>query len=146
MKKLTEKEALMVLVDLVQESDELPPQARLRIDGKVKWLLKQHEEISDAQWTLYHRKWKATTEHEPFYEEAIEVLQQTPAEFRRRACAWMWAAALAAGVSANVICEGNVSEEELKLIQRTRKLLEVTISQQYVAYGQLPHEALEQLR
>ena len=41
--KLTENEALMVLVDLVQESDELPAKARLEADGKVKWLLKQHE-------------------------------------------------------------------------------------------------------
>ena len=34
--KLTENEALMVLVDLVQESDELPAKARLGVDGKVK--------------------------------------------------------------------------------------------------------------
>ena len=74
--KLTENEALMVLVDLVQESDELPAKARLEVDGKVKWLLKQHEQISDPQWALYHRKWKATSRHDEFYESAITVLEQ----------------------------------------------------------------------
>jgi len=38
----------------------------LEVDGKVKWLLKQHEKISDPQWTLYHRKWKATSQHDEF--------------------------------------------------------------------------------
>ncbi len=43
--KLSEIETLIVLVDLVQESDNLPAKARLEVDGKVKWLLKQHEQI-----------------------------------------------------------------------------------------------------
>ena len=144
--KLSEIEALMVLVDLVQESDELPAKARLEVDGKVKWLLKQHEKISDPQWTLYHRKWKATSQHDEFYESAITVLKGTTAETRHRACAWMWAAAIAAGVASAAIDENNVSDKEMKLIQRTRKQLGVSITEQYVAFGKLPHTALEELK
>ena len=33
--KLSEIEALMALVDLVQESDELPAKTRLEVDGKL---------------------------------------------------------------------------------------------------------------
>ena len=144
--KLSEIEALMVLVDLVQESDELPAKARLEIDGKVKWLLKQHEKISDPQWTLYHRKWKATSQHDEFYESAITVLKDSIAETRHRACAWMWAAAIAAGVASATIDENNISAKEMKLIQRTRKQLGVSITEQYVAFGKLPHTALEELK
>ncbi len=144
--KLTENEALMVLVDLVQESDELPAKARLEVDGKVKWLLKQHEKISDPQWTLYHRKWKATSQHDEFYESAITVLKDSTAETRHRACAWMWAAAIAAGVASVTIDENNVSAKEMKLIQRTRTQLGVSITEQYVAFGKLPHTALEELK
>ena len=144
--KLSEIEALMVLVDLIQESDELPAKDRLEVDGKVKWLLKKHEKISDPQWTLYHRKWKETSQHDEFYESAIAVLENSTMEIRHRACAWMWAAAIAAGIASATIDENNVSTKEMKLIQQTRKQLGVSVTEQYLAFGKLPHAALEELK
>jgi len=74
------------------------------------------------------------------------VLEGSTAETRHRACAWMWAAAIAAGVASATIDENNVSAKEMKLIQRTRKQLGVSITEQYVAFGKLPHTALEELK
>ncbi len=144
MKINNEWEALMVLVDLVQESDTLPAKERLRVDSKVKWILKQHEQISDPQWTMYHRKWKACGNHEEYFAVAVDLLQSQPAEFRSRVCAWMWVAALAAGAQGG-LDERNVSEQELRLIQEARRQLGVSLPQQYLAFGELPHAPLEGL-
>ena len=57
----------------------------------------------------------------------------------------MWAAAIAAGVASVTIDENNVSAKEMKLIQQTRTQLGVSITEQYVAFGKLPHTALEEL-
>ncbi len=134
----------MVLVDLIQESDALPAKERLRVDSKVKWVLKQHEQITDSQWTIYHRKWKACGNHEEYFSTAIECLKPLPPEFRQRVCAWMWVAAVAAGGQMG-LDERNVSAKELRLIQDARKQLGVSLSQQYLAFGGLPHLQLEQI-
>jgi predicted hotdog family 3-hydroxylacyl-ACP dehydratase len=47
--KLSEIEALMVLVDRVKAFDALSAKASLKVDRTVKWLLKQHKKISDHQ-------------------------------------------------------------------------------------------------
>ena len=114
--------------------------------GRSNGYLSNMRRLSDPQWTLYHRKWKARSQHDEFYESAITVLKDSTAETRHRACAWMWAAAIAAGVASVTIDENNVSAKEMKLIQRTRIQLDVSITEQYVAFGKLPHTALEELK
>ena len=58
----------------------------------------------------------------------------------------MRAAAIAAGVASVTVDENNVSAKEMKLIQRTRTQLGVSITEQYVAFCKLPHTALEELK
>ncbi|HCV86392.1 MAG TPA: hypothetical protein DGB85_07350 [Deltaproteobacteria bacterium] len=58
----------------------------------------------------------------------------------------MWAAAIAAGAASATIDENNISAKEMKLIQRVRKELGVSVTEQYLAFGKLPNAALEELK